>query len=820
MLIDRSAEGQLSFTELLHIRDVHKDQQIIRDLRTAGVSLRGLEKSFAALAASDPMKFMQLHHALQRQGVIIKGRIDQQRVQQLVKSGTEFHTAHERFTNSFWGLTGKVVELAKRYSPTALAVMAYKQMFGTDSLYARTLATNLQTTGGLADQTGMAVLQQSMAFADMEASIVEQLRRYGLILDKHEASKITKEYAKYFGTGAAGARQIMSRLAATAKMTDTNVDELFDILIQQHKTYGQGALKTAAELHLNTQMFRRTANLLTSNEMFRSYMDGKGMQTVWPSLMQETFMQWQKGFTETGASVQVIGKLVALSYEHAAKHGKMQKRVQREADTYVHMLKGADWMRIGVGINVLERLERKVKEVQIARTGITEAEAVHQVLIARYGANQLGIVEPILRAFMRGERAYTPEAIMQVDQSLDDTLLETTTEMQKLWQQMSTHGVMQHALAAGADYISAFGTALTVEQGGLLRVEQQAKDTRSQSQRNLKLLHDSADFLVESDITATTVIQRVMAMAQRWLATPLGKLAAATGILGTKLALDGYYKVTMIMDWFRAALAYARMAGLTTAAGLIAHVKLELLKAGQVLRDMRSMAGAAGRIIIPAALLGLAATRAPDRAQDNVTASMAANQAMKVVGQRRVPQLPGLATPEELDPAKIAERAERDASLTEMAKRQNISQLDITRQPEGALVHPVYQDRPFTMNVMQLPPQPPTPAERTTGVPSTSMRPMAELRTVQFAPRSELESQLLASGIPLTSTGRIAISTLARIESSRRMSEMRELWISAMGGRVHRSETGREVVRVQFADFARMVSGVYIHRAFTISRRI
>lgn len=819
MPIDRSAEGQLSFTELLRIRDVHKDQQIIRDLRMAGVSLRGLQKSFAALAASDPMKFMQLQGALQRQGVIIKGRIDQQRVQQLVKSGTEFHTAHERLTNSFWGLTGKVVDLAKRYSPTALAVMAYKQMFGKDGLYVRTLATNLQTIGSYSDQTGMTLLRQSMAFADMEANIVEQLRRYGLIHDKHEASKITKEYAKYFGTNATVARQVMARVAATAKMTDTNVDELFDILIQQHKTYGQGALKTAAELHLNTQRYRRTANLLTSSEMFRSYMDGKGMQTVWPSLMQETFMQWQKGFTETGTSVQGIGKLVALSYEHAAKHGKMQKRVQREADAYVHVLKGADWMRVGIGTNVLERLERKVKEVQIARTGITEADAVRQVLIARYGANQLGNVEPILRAFMRGERAYTPEAILQVDQSLDATLLETTTEMQQLWKKMSTRGVLQHALAAGADYTSAFGVALTVEQGGLLRTEQQAADTRTRSQRNLKLLHDSADFLVESDITATTGIQRIMAMAQRWLATPLGKLAAAAGILGTKLALDGYYKATMIMDWFRAALAYARMAGLTTAGGLIAYVKLELLKAGQVLRDMRSMAGAAGRIIIPAALLGLAATRAPARAQDNATAAMAASQAMKVVDQRKVPQLPGLAAPAELDPAKIAERAKRDASLAEMAKRQDTSRRDTTRQLGTALAHPVYQDRPLTMNAMQLPPQPPTLAERTTGVPGTPTRPIAELRTVQVAPRSELESQLLASGIPLTSTGRIAISTLARIESSRRMSEMRELWISAMGGRVHRSETGREVVRVQFTDFARMVSGMYINRAFAIARR-
>jgi hypothetical protein len=197
---------------------------------------------------------------------------------------------------------------------------------------------------------------------------------------------------------------------------------------------------------------------------------------------------------------------------------------------------------------------------------------------------------------------------------------------------------------------------------------------------------------VDSDITATSSIQRVMAMAQRWIATPLAKLATAAGIVGTKLALDGYYKAAMIMDWFRAALAYARMAGLTTATGLVSYVKLELLSAGRIMHDLKAMAGTAGKIAVPAMLMALGTT-GKLRAEDRVQASTAAHQAMKLVKDRKPPELPPLVDPDKLNPDKITKQAERDQRT--VAALQQVANLQRSNQQAAAqaltITHPVYR---------------------------------------------------------------------------------------------------------------------------------
>ena len=810
-------EGLLSLADLRQMQDTHRDAQLIKSLKAAGVNARRIKQSMAQLAATDPLVHQQLSLALRRNRVILDGQLDKKRLKQLITAGEDYHDMHERFEKAFWGMGGKVVEFCKRHSPTALAVWALKQQFGKDGVFSRMLAVNLKTAGNAADNGRLALLQQSVRFAAVEANISEQLTRYGL--DHHKAGKMTDEFTRYFGDNEQVAKQVFARLAGSAKMANADVGEMWNIVIEQQQAYGRGALQTAVDLHLNVKLFRGVAHEIASNEMLAHYAKGDSAPNIWPQLMTESLVKWHKSTDKVGTNLKAAGLLVAEAYQQAAKHGKAQGLVQREADAYVHLAHGTSWMRASVGIKTLDMIERKVKEVQAAKIGISWAEASREVLLARYGQDQLPVAESIFDLFVRGDRANSPEAIMKLDESLDKTMLSTATAMQEQWEQQSNDAIYMHMTHLGVDNAAAAGVVLTVRAGGLAQAQTKNAHLAQHLDNNRERLKESAEFLVDTDVTATTSIQRVMAMCQQFIATPLGKLAASTGMLGVKLALDGFYRIRMMADWFRAGFAYARMAGLTSVTGLMAFVRQELSAAGMIAQDLRALAGTAGRIAVPTALGATATYSAANAATWRVKEADAQAAALRIAApvDQVSSRLPSMARVDQLstDPDKLLDRYDKqDVPPSGMSTTATIT----AGQPPpevlhtGGLRHPVKREQPLLITARQYLPQPPAPAG--TAGPQTP----PATRLVQYQPRTEREAALVASGIPLTATGRVAISTLAQIESSRRQKEFRNLWLSAMGGDIHTSETGRTFVLCRFDGFSQLVAGVPIAHALSVSR--
>lgn len=824
-VFDHGAEGGLKFAELRRMQATYQDAQLVKTLKAGRINLRRIQKSMGALAVSDPRLFMQLSLALKRNRVIVDGALNEQRLKELVAAGEEHRHLQERFENSYWGLTGKVVKFCHQHSPTVMAVWALKQQFGKDGVYARNLAIDLQTAGTAAEQSRSVLLRQSLEFAALEANVTEQLARYGL--DTSRSRKITEDFRRYFGNNAALAKQVMARLALTAKIANINADELMKLLVEQQLAYGRGAAKTAVDLHLNQKMFRQVAAELSSSRMYASYMEGSADPNIWPELMTQSMLMWHKASGSVGAQLKTTGLLVAEAYRQAAKHGKSQELVRKEADTYIHLARGTSWMRIRLGTQTLAQLEAKARETQAANAGLSFQEATRRVLLARYGQDQLGAASAIFDAYLAGDKAYSPEAIVKLDESLDRTMLGVVDHMQQQWKTMSDDAIFMQMVHAGASEAAAAGTVLTVRAGGLAGAKQHSGLTGEQLENNRKRLKESADFLIDTDITATTSIQRVMAMSQRFIATPLGKLAAAAGLFWSKLALDGYYKVKMLIDWFRAAFAYARIAGVTSAAGVVGFLKQELASASAIAKDLRNLASTAGRIALPTAVGAVAGYRAVQAAEWRVKEADAVQTALKVAkgSTHGNVALPQLADAGRLgDPDKLIDRYDHtegpaaDELVQMRAKlRRIIDTKDAPERPKlltiGGLAHPVYQQQPLLLTARQLKPLPSTTKDR-----AAELR-RAGTQVVQYQPRTEREAAFVASGIPLTSTGRIAISALAQLESTRRQKEFQYLWLSAMGGDIRTSEQGEVYVRCRFDNFAQLVAGVPIYKALSVTSR-
>jgi hypothetical protein len=821
-IFDHSAEGSLSIADLQQMQATYQDAQLLRSLKAAGVSGSNIKKSMAQLAQTDPHMFLRLSLALKRNRVLIGDKIDKNRMKELVAAGRDFHAAHERFENSYWGLAGKIAAFTKKHSPSVLAAWAFKQQFGKDGAYARNLTVQLQVSGNAAAASGWVLLKQSIEFAAVEANITEALTRHGL--DHSRASKTAEEFTRYFGHNAALARQVMTRLAVSAKIANLEVGEFWNVVVEQQKEYGRGAMRTALDLQLNLKLFRDTAKELAGSHMYESYMSGDRDQTIWPQLMSESMMKWHKDSNKLGTQLGALGVVVAEAYRVAAKHGKSQKGVQREAEAYAHVARGTSWMRLRLGTQTLEALERKVRETQAAYVGMSWDEATARVLRARYGNQQLGVATAIFSAFVGGEKLSSPEEIIKLDESLDRTMLGVVSGMEAQWKQESNDSIYMHMVHAGVDSAAAAGVVATVRAGGLKDAVRNAEKTSGEMRTVQQSLKTSADYLVQTDEASTTLISRAMALTQRMFATPLGKLAAAAGLVWMKLGIDGFYKVKMLIDWFRAGMAYARIAGLTTATGTIAYLKQELQSAGVLASNLKQMAFSAGRVALPVTI-GAAGiyetTQAAKWRVKEAEAQRAALQTAKAIRDPATPpRLADARQVDKLDPEEILSKydpGEREVQTqtTVLNEVKQAAQASSTATVlTGGLQDFHDRRKPLLLTVLQQPSQAPPIVGR-----AATRRPPPELRRVRYQPRTEREASLVASGVPITSTGRIAISTLAQIESTRRQNEFRNLWFTAMGADVHTSETGQVFVKCRFERFAEFVSGTLIYKALSVSTR-
>lgn len=827
-LFDHSAEDELSLDDLRQLQEHYKDAQLIRTLKAAGVSASNIKKSMGKLAQTDPHMFLRLSLALKRHRVLIDDKIDKQQLKKIVESAREYQHAHERFENSYWGLAGKIVAFTKKYSPTMLAAWAFKQQFGKDGAYARNLTVQLQVSGNAAARSGWVLMKQSLEFAAVEANITEALSRYGL--DHSRAGKTAEEFTRYFGHDAALARQVMIRLASSAKIANVEVGEFWNVVVEQQKEYGRGAMRTALDLQLNLKLFRATGEELAKSRMYASYLRGDRDQTIWPQLMTESLMKWHKDSNKLGTQLGALGIVVAEAYRQAGKHGKSQESVRREADAYAHVARGTSWMRLRLGTQTLEAIEKKVRETQAAHVGMSWDEATRRVLQARYGNQQLGVATAIFNTFAAGEKTSSPEEIVKLDESLDRTMLGVVQGMEEQWRQQSNDSIYMHMVHAGVDAASAAGVVATVRAGGLKHAERNAARAAGDMRDVQKSLKTSADFLVQTDEAGTTLIQRAMAMTQRMFATPLGKLAAAAGLVWMKLGIDGFYKVKMLLDWFRAGLAYARIAGLTTATGTIAFLKQELQSAGVVANDLKQMAFSAGRIALPVAL-GVGGVYAMgEAARWRVKESEAQRSAMQTARAMREPATPPrLADARQLDavnPEKLLDQHDpgehevqaRTSTLNEIKEAVQAVPRGVVLT-EGGKVDFHQPRQPFLITTLQQVPQPPPTLVRGVDERVVPPRRPPTLRRVRYQPRTDQEAAMVASGVPITATGRIAISALAQIESTRRQKEFRDLWFTAMGADMYTSESGRVFVKCRFERFAELVAGVPIYKALSVSTR-